>query len=102
MDGTPGGQFEREDHHRIESGSQIRVVRGIESAVNIMLALKQGGRPPATLRPRVPQPHQLHRQEPAQDRRVQAAITPSIVKSRETGRKHGLDNSMDRSFHGMK
>ena len=28
---------------------------------------------------KIPQPHQLHRQEPARDRRVQAATTPSNV-----------------------
>jgi hypothetical protein len=67
------------------AGRQISVVRGTEPAVNIMLASKQGGRPPARLRPRVPQPHQLHRQEPARDRRVPAATTPSIVKSGKTG-----------------
>ena len=33
------------------------------------------------------QPHQLHRQEPARGRRVQAATAPSVVKSRETGRR---------------
>ena len=38
----------------------------------------------ARLRPRLPQPHQLHRQEPARDRRVQTATTPWIVKSRVT------------------
>ena len=41
-------------------------------------------RPPRTpprLRPRLPQPHQLHRQMPARDRRLQTPTTPSIVKS---------------------
>src|SRR5665213_108394 len=37
--------FECEDHHPIETGRQIGVVRGIVPAVNIMLALKQDGRP---------------------------------------------------------
>ncbi|MGA7411076.1 MAG: hypothetical protein WBW33_11360 [Bryobacteraceae bacterium] len=35
----------REDHYSIEAIRQIRVVRGIEPAINVMLALKQGGRP---------------------------------------------------------
>ena len=38
-------------------------------------------RAPTRLRPRVPQPHQLHRQIPARDRRLQTPTTPSIVKS---------------------
>ncbi len=41
-------------------------------------------RPPRTpprLRPRLPQPHQLHRQIATRDRRVQTPTTPSIVKS---------------------
>jgi hypothetical protein len=33
-------------------------------------------RAPTRLRHRVPRPHRLHRQEPARDRRVQAATTP--------------------------
>ena len=41
-------------------------------------------RAPARLRTRIPQPHQLHRQIPARDRRIQTATTPSIVKRRET------------------
>jgi transposase len=41
-------------------------------------------RAPARFRTRVPQPHELHRQIAARDRRLQAAITPSIVKSRQT------------------
>ena len=36
---------------------------------------------PARLRPRVPQPHQLHRQIPTRSRRLQAPTTPPIVKS---------------------
>ena len=36
-------------------------------------------------RPRLPQPHQLHRQIPARDRRLQTPATPSSVKSRFTG-----------------
>ena len=47
-------------------------------------------RPPRTpprLRPRLPQPHQLHRPIPARDRRIQTPTTPSIVKSRFT-REH--------------
>lgn len=32
--------------------------------------------------PRLPQPHQLHRQIASGDRRVQAPTTPSIMKSR--------------------
>ena len=39
-------------------------------------------RTPPRLRPRVPQPHQLHRQMPARDRRIQTPTTPWIVKSR--------------------
>jgi len=39
-------------------------------------------RAPPRLRPRLPQPHQPHRQVPARDRRLQAPTTPSIVKSR--------------------
>ena len=38
-------------------------------------------RAPARLRPRLPQPHQLHRPIPARDRRIQTPTTPSIVKS---------------------
>ena len=34
------------------------------------------------LRPRVPQPHQLHRQITARDRRPQTTTTPSLAKSR--------------------
>jgi hypothetical protein len=36
------------------------------------------------LRPRLPQPHQLHRQIPARDRWLQTLTTPSIVKSLQT------------------
>jgi len=43
-------------------------------------------RTPAGLRPRIPQPHQLHRQIPARDRRLQTPTPPSIVKSRILGR----------------
>jgi transposase len=39
-------------------------------------------RTPARLRARLPQPHQLHRQIPARDRRLQTATTPSIAMSR--------------------
>jgi hypothetical protein len=38
-----------------------------------------GSRP--RFRPRVLQPHQLHRQMPTRSRRIQTATTPSIVKS---------------------
>jgi len=38
-------------------------------------------RTPPRQRPRVPQPHQLHRQIPPRDRRVQTTATPCIVKS---------------------
>jgi transposase len=38
-------------------------------------------RTPPRLRPRLPQPHQLHRQVPARSRWLQAAATPRIVKS---------------------
>ena len=41
-------------------------------------------RTPPRLRPRLPQPHQLHRPITARDRRLQTPTTPSIVKSRET------------------
>jgi len=42
---------------------------------------------PARLRPRVPQPHQLHRPIPARDRRLQTPTTPSIVKGRHSARR---------------
>jgi transposase len=45
-------------------------------------------RPPGTsprLRPRLPQPHQLHRQIPSGDRWIQTPTTPWIMKSRQTG-----------------
>ncbi len=37
------------------------------------------------LGPRLPQPHQLHRQIASGDRRVQTPTTPSIMKSRISG-----------------
>jgi len=37
---------------------------------------------PPRLRPGLPQPHQLHRQIPTRNRRLQTPTTPSIVKSR--------------------
>jgi hypothetical protein len=39
----------------------------------------------ARLGPRLPQPHQLHRQIASGDRRVQTPTTPSIMKSRISG-----------------
>jgi len=39
-------------------------------------------RTPPRLSPRLPQPHQLHRQIIARDRRLQTPTTPRIVKSR--------------------
>ena len=44
-------------------------------------------RPPRTLtriRPRIPQPHQLHHPLPPRNRRIQTPTTPSIMKSRIT------------------
>lgn len=44
-------------------------------------------RPPRTpprLSPRIPQPHQLHRQKPARDRRLQTPTTPSIGVSHQS------------------
>ncbi len=40
-------------------------------------------RTPPRLSPRLPQPHQLHRQITARDRRLQTPTTPRIVKSPE-------------------
>ena len=40
------------------------------------------------LRPRVPQPHQLHRQITARERRLQTPTTPWIMKSRNSVRPH--------------
>ena len=37
--------MEGEDHYSIEASRQIRIVSGIEPAINIVLTLKQGGRP---------------------------------------------------------
>ena len=41
-------------------------------------------RTPPWLRPRLPQPHQLHRPQPPRNRRLQTPTTPSIVKSRKS------------------
>ena len=46
-------------------------------------------RAPPRLRPRVPQPHQLHRPITARDRRLQTPTTPPIVKSRHSQRCRG-------------
>jgi transposase len=42
-------------------------------------------RTPTRLRPRLPQPHQLHRPQPARDRRIQTPTTPSIAMSHQSG-----------------
>jgi transposase len=44
-------------------------------------AINDPPRTPPRLSPRLPQPHQLHRQIASGDRRVQAPTTPSIMKS---------------------
>jgi hypothetical protein len=48
----------------------------------------------ARLGPRLPQPHQLHRQIASGDRRVQTPTTPSIMKSRISGQA-GAEETID-------
>ncbi len=58
-------------------------------------------RPPrAPARPPGPQPHQLHRQEPARDRRVQAATTPCPRYAAEGGDARGQLRASDPATAG--
>jgi len=52
---------------------------------------------PAQLRPRLPQPHQLHRQTPTRDRQDPGPTTPSIAMRQLTRRKSFNRASMARS-----
>ena len=47
-------------------------------------AINGTARTPPRLRPRLPQPHQLHRPMPTRSRRIQTPTTPSILKSRQS------------------
>lgn len=86
---SPSAQSSRADQQRAHGGDQ------------------RTPRTPPRLSTRVPQPHQLHRQKPARDWRVQTTTTPSTVKCQETGFGDESDITADdfpvgKEFYGDK
>ena len=82
--GVPG-RVDRDHHPRPDPEPASRRRPGLLRPARHQQRTHRGdqrpARTPPRLRPRVPQPHQLHRQIPTRDRRVQTPTTPSIVKS---------------------
>ena len=76
MEGADSWATDAHKTHNVPYGSGLALVREPTD----LAAVPQPS--PRRLRPRLPQPHQLHRPQPPRDRRLQTLATPSIVMSR--------------------